>query len=92
MALTISDLPRENSATKATMSLLERTLLSRRWRRSCTAAPCSALSFNQREKRRSKKENSRRQAPCSAHWALNVAANLLPLRRASIAIQFVYYF
>ena len=45
MALISSDLPRENSATNATMTLSERTRPSKRRKRSSTAASRSSWSF-----------------------------------------------
>jgi len=43
--LIISDLPRENSATKATMTLSERTCVPNRRNRSSIAESSNSLSF-----------------------------------------------
>src|SRR3954471_14302673 len=70
MALISSDLPRENSATKATITLSDFTCPCRRRRRSSTAASSRSWSFSHSESNFRRSANSRRQAPCWSNCSL----------------------
>src|SRR6478735_8191268 len=78
MALINSDLPRENSATKATMTLSERTWVSRRRSRSSMAASSSSWSFSHSDSSFRRSANSRRHAPCWSNCSLKEVPTTSP--------------
>src|SRR5450830_317312 len=78
MALISSDLPRENSATKATITLSARTCSSSLRSRSSTEASSRSRSLSHCTSNFSRKANSRRQVPCWSNFSLNEFPKLPP--------------